>query len=82
MVGDPHGPMINISILDILYRKFFLRNRIFAGLCVTAISVSISHSGDGIECFLPSKYATRYLGTEVGNVASLLDKGIQIAVAW
>lgn len=49
---------------------------------MTAISVSISHFGDGIKCFLPSKYAARYLGTEVGNVASLLDKGIQTAVAW
>lgn len=49
---------------------------------MTAISVSISHFGNGIECFLPSKDAVRFLGTEVDNVASLLDKSIQNAVAW
>lgn len=48
---------------------------------MTAISVSISHFGNGIECFLPSKDAVRFLGTEVDN-ASLLDKSIQNAVAW
>lgn len=49
---------------------------------MTAISVSISHFGNGIECLLPSKYARRFLGTEVHNVASLLDKGIPNAAAW
>lgn len=68
MAGNHHGLMINISILHILHRKFFLWNRIFVGLCVTAISVSVSHFGNGMEGFLHSKYAARYLGTEVDNV--------------
>lgn len=71
-----------MSIFDILYRKFFLCNRVFVRLCVTAVSTSTSHLGNRIECFLPPKYAMRCLGTEADNVVSQLDKGSQKAVAW
>jgi len=68
--------------LDVLYRKFFLCNRISVRLCGTAASACISHFGNGIECFLPPKYAVRSLGTEADDVVSQLDKGSLKAVAW
>lgn len=74
--------MMNISVWDISYIKSFLCNRISVRLCVTAVSASISHFGNGIECFLHPKYTIGCLGTEADNVVSQLDKGSQKAVAW